>query len=71
LGAIFTGREGAEMIDFRKNMGYYDPRYSALDPTTSHYEFQSYQECCWSLNRPVRIGAFMRYRNYLKEVGVL
>ena len=59
------------MIDFRKIIGYYDSRYPSLDPTTSFYEFLSYQECCWSLGRPVRLGSFMRYRDYLKEIGLL
>lgn len=58
------------MIDFRKIIGYYDPRYHTLDPTTPFYEFLSYQECCWSLNRPVRIGSFMRYNAYLKEMNI-
>jgi hypothetical protein len=54
-------------------MGYYDPRYPALDPTTAHYEFNSYVECCESLNVPEQpsIGRFMAYRRYLKSVGVL
>jgi hypothetical protein len=54
-------------------MGYYDPRYPALDPTTAHYEFNSYVECCESLNVPGQpsIGRFMAYRRYLKSVGVL
>jgi hypothetical protein len=59
------------MIDFRKIVGTYDSRYPSLDPSTSHYEFLSYQECCWSLNRPVRITNFMRYNAYLKEIGVI
>lgn len=61
------------MINFRKIMGHYDIRYPALDPTTPHYEFNSYVECCRSLNVPNQpsVGRFMRYRNYLKEIGVL
>ncbi|QPX48091.1 hypothetical protein PQC13_gp126 [Synechococcus phage S-SRM01] len=58
------------MIDFHKIIGYYDPRHPALDPTTPHYEFNSYVECCWSLNRPVSLTSFMRYNDYLKEIGV-
>jgi hypothetical protein len=57
--------------NFRKIIGYYDPRYSALDPTTPHYEFNSYVECCESLDVPIHLQSFMRYRNYLKDVGVL
>lgn len=45
--------------------------FPALDPTTPWYEFLSYQECCWSLGRPVRIQSFMRYNAYLKEIGVI
>lgn len=44
-----------------------------LDPTTPWYEWISYCECCESLgviNQP-RIGRFMAYRRYLKEVGVI
>jgi len=59
------------MINFRKNMGYYSIEYPALDPSTPHYEFNSYVEVCKSLNRPVRIGGFMRYQAYLREIGVV
>jgi len=59
------------MINFRKNMGYYSMEHPALDPTTPYYEFNSYVECCESLNRPVRIGGFMRYQAYLREIGVV
>lgn len=59
------------MINFRKNMGYYTMEYPALDPTTPHYEFNCYVECCKSLDRPVSIGSFMRYRAYLREIGIL
>ena len=45
--------------------------YHILDFTTPWAEFLSYQECCWSLNRPVKLGSFMRYRQYLKESGVI
>jgi len=60
-----------EMIDFRKIVGYYDIKYPALDSTTPHYEFNCYVEVCKSLDRPVSIGGFMRYRQYLKEIGIL
>jgi hypothetical protein len=52
-------------------MGYYSMEHPALDPTTPHYEFNSYVEVCNSLNRPVRIGGFMRYQAYLREIGVI
>jgi hypothetical protein len=54
-------------------VGYYDPRYPVLDPTTPQYEFTSYVECCKSLNVPGQpsITRYTRYREYLKEVGVL
>jgi len=58
------------MFDFRKIMGYYSMEHPALDATTTFYEFLSYQECCWSLNRPVSLTSFMRYNDYLKEIGV-
>jgi hypothetical protein len=59
------------MIDFRRIIGYYDLRYPALDSTTAHYEFNSYVECCESLGVPIRIQSFVRYNNYLREIGVL
>jgi hypothetical protein len=52
-------------------VGYYNKDLPALDPTTPHYEFNCYVEVCKSLDRPVRIGGFMRYRAYLKEIGIL
>ncbi len=45
--------------------------FPTLDHTTPWYEFLSYQECCWSLGRPVHIQSFMRYNAYLKEIGVI
>jgi len=59
------------MIDFRKNMGYYDPRYPALDPTTPHYEFNTYIECCESLGVTPSLQRFMAYQRYLKSVGIV
>lgn len=61
------------MLDFRGIMGYYDPKYPALDPTTPYYEFLCYCEICYQLNVPEQpsIGRFMKYRNYLKSIGVL
>jgi hypothetical protein len=44
---------------------------SDTDPTAPWFEFTSFMRCCESLNRPVRIGAFMRYQSYLKEIGVI
>jgi hypothetical protein len=44
--------------------------FPSMDPSTPWYEFNSYQECCWSLKRPVRLGSFMRYNDYLKEIGL-
>lgn len=58
------------MIDFRKIIGYYNQKYPALDPTTSFYEFTSYLECCNSLGVKPSLTRFMRYNNYLKEIGV-
>ena len=53
-----------------KELSAENSEFPALDPTTPWFEFLSYQECCWSLNRPVRLGSFMRYNTYLKEIGV-
>jgi hypothetical protein len=59
------------MIDFHKIVGYSNREFPALDPTTSYYEFLSYCLCCESLNRPIRIGGFMRYQKYLREIGLI
>jgi hypothetical protein len=59
------------MINFRKIVGYYDEKYPALDPTTSHYEFNSYVECCESLGVTPSLQRFMAYQNYLRSVGLL
>lgn len=56
------------MLDFQKEN---QSGFPTLDPTTPWYEFLSYQECCWSLGRPVRLQSFMRYNAYLKEIGVI
>jgi len=48
-------------------------QYHVLDPTTPWYEWLSYCECCHQLNvkgQP-HLGRFMRYRRYLKEIGIL
>jgi hypothetical protein len=61
------------MFNPRKVMGYYNPEYPALDPTTPWFEWNSYCMICESLDiqgQP-NWNRFMRYRNYLKEVGVL
>jgi hypothetical protein len=60
-------------LNFRKIVGYYSQDKPALDPTTAWFEWNSYCECCKSLSiqgQP-NINRYMRYRNYLKEVGVL
>ncbi len=59
------------MIDFRKIIGYYDPRYPTLDPTTPYYEFNSYIECCESLGVTPSLQRFMAYQKYLKSVGII
>lgn len=59
------------MIDFRKNMGYYNMDYPALDTTTPHYEFNSYVECCESLGVTPSLQRFMGYNKYLKSIGIL
>jgi len=46
-------------------------QFPQIDPTTPWFEFNSYVECCNSLGRPVRLGGFMRYQAYLKEIGVI
>ena len=50
-----------------------DYPYHALDPTTPWYEWICYCEICHQLDvqdQP-NWNRFIRYRNYLKEVGVL
>jgi hypothetical protein len=44
---------------------------SDTDPTAPWYEFISFCRCSESLNIPIRLGAFMRYQQYLKSVGVI
>lgn len=47
--------------------------YHVLDPTTPWYEFLMYCEICHQLgieDQP-SMNRYMRYRNYLKSVGVL
>jgi hypothetical protein len=58
------------MVDFRKIIGQSSSEFPALDPTTPYYEFLSYCECCRSLDRPIKIGSFMRYQAYLKSIGI-
>jgi hypothetical protein len=57
------------MIDFRKIVGYTDPKFPALDPTTSFYEFNSYLECCRSLGVTPSLTKFIRYNEYFKHYG--
>ena len=52
-------------------MGYYNPKYPTLDPTTPHYEFNSYVECCESLGVTPSVKRFIAYSRYLKSVGIL
>ncbi len=59
------------MIDFRKIVGYYDPKYPALDPTTPWYWFNSYCESCQSLGVKPSLQRFMAYQRYLKSIGVV
>jgi hypothetical protein len=57
------------LIDFRKNIGYYSMEYPALDPTTPHYEFNCYVECCESLGVSPSLHRFMAYQRYYKNYG--
>ncbi len=47
--------------------------YHVYDDTTPWSEFLIYSEICYQLNVPEQpsITRYMRYREYLKEVGVL
>jgi hypothetical protein len=47
--------------------------YHVYDDTTAWNEFLMYAEICYQLNVPGQpsITRYMRYREYLKEVGVL
>ncbi len=56
------------MIDFSKIIGYSDSRHPALDPTTPHYEFNSYIECCASLNVEPSLTRFLRYNAYYRSI---
>ena len=48
-------------------------KYHVLDPTTPWYEWLCYCEICHQLNvsNQPQIGRFIKYRAYLKEVGVI
>jgi hypothetical protein len=59
------------MLDFRKYMGYYDPKYPAIDFNTPWGEFNSYIECCKSLNQTPSLRRYFGYRNYLKTIGII
>lgn len=50
-----------------------DYPYHILDSTTPWGEFLAYSEICHQLDVPNQpsVGRFMRYRNYLKEIGAL
>ena len=56
------------MISFRKIVGHYDLRYPALDPTTPHYEWLSYTECCASLDVRPSLTRFLRYNAYYRSI---
>jgi hypothetical protein len=47
--------------------------YHVYDDTTAWSEFLIYMEICYQLNVPGQpsITRYMKYREYLKEVGVL
>ena len=47
--------------------------YHVLDGTTPWFEWLSYCEVCASLEPPGQpnLGKFLRYRQYLKEVGII
>lgn len=47
--------------------------YHELDPTTPWYDWLCYCEICHQLNVPdqPKMGRFLAYRRYLKEVGIL
>ena len=56
------------MIDLRKNMGYYNSSYPALDISTPWYNFSLYIECCNSLGFKPSITSYIRYNAYYKTL---
>jgi hypothetical protein len=64
---------GTKLQNFLNSLNNYIQKnqFPQLDPTTPWFEYNSYVECCNSLGRPVRLGGFMRYQAYLKEIGVI
>jgi len=64
---------GTKLQNFLNSSNNYiqKSQFPQIDPTTPWFEFNSYVECCNSLGRPVRLGGFMRYQAYLKEIGVI
>jgi hypothetical protein len=43
---------------------------SDTDPTAPWYEFVQFCRCCESLGVPIRLQSFMRYQQYIKEIGL-
>ena len=56
------------MINLRDVIGRYDERYPALDETTPWYEWNSYLECCYSLQIKPSMNRFLAYNRYYKSV---
>lgn len=59
------------MINSRKYMGYYNINYPAIDFTCPWAEFNSYLECCKSLNVEPSLKKYFGYRNYLKSINII
>jgi len=56
------------MINLRKIIGEYNLDLPAMDPTTPHYEFNSYLECCNSLQIKPSMNRFLAYNRYYNSV---
>jgi hypothetical protein len=56
------------MINLRKIIGEYSLDFPKMDPTTPHYEFNSYLECCNSLQIKPSMNRFLAYNRYYNSV---
>jgi hypothetical protein len=68
-----SDQEKQIFYNFRKIIGDYSFVLPCHDPSTAWYEWNMYVECCNSLSIPGQpsVNRYLKYRQYLKEVGVL
>ncbi len=52
---------------YLKSIRHEEKLLPVLDPSTSHYNFRSYLECCYSLGITPSIAKFVRYNTLYKN----